>query len=50
MSEPEPLIPQHIMETLFRGLVWCGAQITDEQRDEAWRWLESHNGYEWMGR
>ena len=45
----EEAIPKEILTTLIRGLVWSGAQITDEQRSQAWAWLEDRNPYEEMG-
>lgn len=42
-------IPRDILTTLFRSLVWCGGQITDEEREAAWQWLEDRNPYEEMG-
>lgn len=42
-------IPGDILTTLFRAIVWCGDQITDEQREAAWSWLEQHNDREEMG-
>jgi hypothetical protein len=47
-SNPEP-IPRDILTTLFRGLVHCGDQISDDQREQAWAWLEERNPYEEMG-
>lgn len=46
-TEPEA-IPRDILTTLFRGLVWCGDQISLEDREAAWKWLEDHNPYEEM--
>ena len=46
----DELIPVHIHKTLLRALVWCGSQITDEQREEAWAWVDEHGGpFEEMG-
>jgi hypothetical protein len=25
-------------------LTWCGRQITDEQREQAWAWVETARG------
>ena len=46
---PEMVIPRDILITLFRGLIHCGDQITREQSEKAWGWLEDHNHYEEMG-
>lgn len=43
------VIPHHILVTLQRALVWCGDQITSEQRNEAWAWLDERGRYEEMG-
>lgn len=45
----QEVIPQDILLVLFRGLVHCGEQITQDQRERAWGWLEEHNHYEEMG-
>ena len=36
------MIPDDISKTLLRAIVWCGYQITYEQREEAWKWIEDH--------
>lgn len=48
MSDVE-IIPRDILTTLQRGLVHCGDQITDEQRSQAWTWLDERGHYEEMG-
>lgn len=48
MSEPEE-IPRDILAILFRALVWCGDQITQEQQEKAWAYLEERNPHEWFG-
>ena len=30
--------------TLLRAMVWCGEQITPEQRHAAWAWVEENTG------
>ena len=50
MSDSNEAVPYDILTTLFRALVWCGDQITQEQREAAWAWLDEHNPYEEMGR
>jgi hypothetical protein len=43
-------IPARIAITLKRALVWCGDQITMEQREDAWKWLDDNEEqYEEMG-
>lgn len=37
-------IPEDIGFILLRALTWCGNQITDEQRERAWKWVEDHRG------
>lgn len=37
-------IPEDIAIPLLRALTWCGNQITDEEREEAWRWVDSRRG------
>ena len=39
---PEPVIPDDVSLTLLRAMVWCGGQITEEQRNKAWTWVEDH--------
>ena len=47
----EVVIPDYISLTLFRAMVWCGEEITPEQRDVAWTWVEDHTAQrEEMGR
>lgn len=36
------LIPDDVSLTLLRAMVWCGGQITEEQRNIAWKWVEDH--------
>ena len=52
-SEPtmtDERIPVRIHKTLLRALVWCGPQITDESREEAWAWVQEHGEpFEEMG-
>ena len=38
----DALIPDDISLTLLRAMVWCGPQISDEQRNAAWAWVEDH--------
>lgn len=38
----DTLIPDDISLTLLRAMVWCGEQITPEQRNTAWAWVEEH--------
>ena len=40
----DELIPDNISTTLLRALVWCGPQITEEQCNTAWAWVEEHTG------
>jgi hypothetical protein len=43
-------LPVNIHKTLLRALVWCGSQITDEEREAAWTWVEEHGEpFEEMG-
>jgi hypothetical protein len=37
-------IPQDVAETLLRALVWCGQQITDDERETAWAWVDDRRG------
>lgn len=37
-------IPYDISLILLRALVWCGDQITPEQREKAWTWVEDARG------
>lgn len=37
-------IPRDVATTLLRALVWCGDQITTEQREQAWAWVEDQRG------
>lgn len=48
MNEPE-MLPYDIAKTLFRALVWCGDQITEEDRENAWAYLEDRNPHEFFG-
>ena len=38
----DALIPDDISLTLLRAMVWCGEQISSEQRHAAWVWIEEH--------
>lgn len=43
-------IPADIATTLLRGLTLCGDQITEQERERAWAWVEKHaEQYEEMG-
>ncbi len=48
MTDTTP-IPQPILHTLFRALVHCGNEITPEQQEQAWAYLEARNPHEWFG-
>lgn len=37
-------LPEDVATTLLRALVWCGDQITTEQREQAWAWVEGQRG------
>jgi hypothetical protein len=37
-------IPETIAVPLMRALIFCGDQITDEQREAAWAWVDSRRG------
>ena len=37
-------MPLDVARTLLRALVWCGNQITNEQRVRAWQWVEATRG------
>lgn len=48
--EVREVIPQRVIQTLFRALVWQPkGTSTYEDCQEAWEWLEEHNNYEEMG-
>lgn len=38
-------IPQEVARILLRGLTWCGHEITDNERELAWAWVERNRGY-----
>lgn len=42
MSEP---IPEDIVRVLFRALTWCGTQINDDEREQAWSYVEAQRDY-----
>lgn len=45
------MIPDDISQTLLRALIWCGEQITVEQQNIAWAWVEDNSAQqEEMGR
>lgn len=37
-------IPESVAIPLLRALTWCGEQITQEQREWAWEWVDSRRG------
>lgn len=37
-------IPEDIAVTLLRALVFCGGQVTEEQANNAWDWVDSRRG------
>ena len=37
-------IPEDVAMPLLRALTWCGNQITEEQRERAWQWVDSRRG------
>ena len=37
-------VPEDVALTLLRALTWCGEQITQEQREQAWAWVEDRRG------
>lgn len=43
-TAPDPVLPNSVATILLRALVWCGDQITQEQREVAWAWVEDARG------
>lgn len=37
-------IPEEVAIPLLRALTWCGNQITNEERELAWAWVDSRRG------
>jgi len=37
-------VPEDVALILLRALTWCGEQITQEQREQAWAWVEDRRG------
>ena len=45
------MIPDDVSHILLRAMAWCGDQITHEERELAWEWVEDHmEQQEEMGR
>ena len=36
------MIPDDVSLILLRAMAWCGEQITHEEREKAWEWVEDH--------
>lgn len=44
MDGQDGVLPQDVAIVLLRALAWCGDRITNEQRNQAWAWVEQARG------
>jgi hypothetical protein len=42
-TETATTIPAAVADTLLRALTWSGDQITQEEREAAWAWVDARN-------